>query len=456
MIWLRELPSELYLERPIPGAFIEFAEAELLPQIRITGYKQDEKRKTALHCLHNLVCAGLMGKTVADSRDKTKTPPLRIRVWDAIVNANMAVKATGSEASQCSTRYYRTPWVLRLKRLWELAMLSDEERNKVVGEDKGRLTGNVVLTTGKRQVSIYRRVRATRMAYEDMDWQNDPMGKTVLPGVMDAKLQYYRELEDKIEGVNRNNMRHTWEAEAYEKSGVDGKLKLAAFQPSVCVRLKYSGELHRCGRLYTKGPVGGQSLPKEVRRTIKIDGQKTVELDYGQFHIRMLYHFARIDPQHADLYQPEAVFKTFKSASPERKKAMRDLLKQATNILFNVDAKHKAVGAIRELFAEAEPRIRNLLYKTEKAGAAELLKRIEDAHPKIKDRFFTNVGTELLMSTDGYIMLWILDRFLEANKPALPVHDSLVVKQEDADFAEKTMADCYYAHLQFEPQINKK
>ena len=60
------------------------------------------------------------------------------------------------------------------------------------------------------------------------------------------------------------------------------------------------------------------------------------------------------------------------------------------------------------------------------------------------------------MTTDGRNMLRILSAFADAGKPALGIHDAVVCRQSDAKFAEETMVDAYYLHMQFEPTIDRK
>ena len=55
-------------------------------------------------------------------------------------------------------------------------------------------------------------------------------------------------------------------------------------------------------------------------------------------------------------------------------------------------------------------------------------------HPDLQDKFFTEVGMEL-MPTDGRIMLYILSEFANAGVPALGIHDSVVCRESDEDFA---------------------
>ena len=76
------------------------------------------------------------------------------------------------------------------------------------------------------------------------------------------------------------------------------------------------------------------------------------------------------------------------------------------------------------------------------------------AHPDLADQFFTNCGVEL-MTTDGRIMLHILEAFVDAGKPALGIHDSIVCRASDAEFAHETMTEMYRKFLLFDPVINR-
>ncbi len=52
-------------------------------------------------------------------------------------------------------------------------------------------------------------------------------------------------------------------------------------------------------------------------------------------------------------------------------------------------------------------------------------------------------------------MRHILLRFADAKKPALGIHDSLVVRKADADFAEEVMTDVYQMFLLHPPLIHR-
>jgi hypothetical protein len=50
-------------------------------------------------------------------------------------------------------------------------------------------------------------------------------------------------------------------------------------------------------------------------------------------------------------------------------------------------------------------------------------------------------------------MLHILTRLCDAERPALAIHDSLVVRKSDAAFTKKMMVDVYWQFFGFPPVI---
>lgn len=69
---------------------------------------------------------------------------------------------------------------------------------------------------------------------------------------------------------------------------------------AIHLRRIYSRDsLYKGGRHY--GP-WWQAIPKEFRSSITIDGQPTVELDFSEFHPRMMYAIAGVAPPEGDLY----------------------------------------------------------------------------------------------------------------------------------------------------------
>jgi hypothetical protein len=271
-----------------------------------------------------------------------------------------------------------------------------------------------------------------------------------------AKIIFaFRMIEGEMESINASNLQHSWQA--FRKCDGGRGLKIS-FQPSVCLRQIHSRRgLFKYTRQYTWGPMGGQGLSKQQRRGMLIDGEPTAELDFVAYDARLLYHLAKIDPKADDLYFPDRVcptFWSFQNATAEKRKLVRDFIKKCTNICWNTSSRSKAIGAVRMQLKKSDERLRDIIYKTEDTGAKGILARIQAVHPELADKFFTEAGADL-MTMDGMIMRYVLWRHAQAGKPALGVHDSVVVRASDAPFAEEIMNDVYRRAMGFLPKIRR-
>ncbi len=72
-----------------------------------------------------------------------------------------------------------------------------------------------------------------------------------------------------------------------------------------------------------------------------------------------------------------------------------------------------------------------------------MLNRILELHSEIRDDFFNPELYALTMSISAGVMLEILQKFSEKDMPVLPVHDSIIVKVSDVQYARKTMIRAY-------------
>lgn len=458
---LRDLPSRPFEKHRLPGEFKDFYCDYVAPLLSLTGYKQTEKNAVARHCIHNLICAG-PGECVADVR-KLALPGVRLRVgvWDAIVAAELATACLGSEESGKVTRYRATPKLLTLRREWELSLLVHLTlgRNTELTEPTPMAlvhlhSGKLDLLTGeplpeaeqRKPISI--REHVAKRAQPSPDGAPDP--EAIANG-----LAYFREVEDRIEQINSVNLDHAWKVQRRDPDtgrqysyGVDTRL-----------RQIHAGEFFRTVRLYTAGPLSGQSLSKEQRQTILIDGEAAAELDFSCMVVRMLYHRKGLNPA-GDLYRPERVLPKYyglANASDARKSVARDFVKRATNICWNVGSRSEANSSVGKFVAQHADSafLWKVIKQVESCSVAEIVDRIIAVHPKLRGDFFSGVGLEM-MTVDGQIMLGILSEFVaKEGKPALGIHDALVCKAADAAFAEETMVSVYRRFMLSEPKITR-
>ncbi len=446
---LRDRESRCFAIYELSGEFVRFVDEEVLPLVDLPGYKRTEKQIILRHATHNLILTGLAGRVVADGRNcRDKGVRLRVGVWDALVKAGFAELHRGSELSGKTTRYAATKKLLILRHQWELQMLEGIElfRNSELSSPTHRAlvylhTGKVDLFTGDPLPDEEKRKPVSFLDHLAKVAQPGPDGKAD-PRAIQNGLDYFKAKEDTIESINANNLTHGWAATCTHPDGTT-----TTFQPNVCLRQIHVGGFFQAARLYSFGELSGQNLPKEVRRTMLIDGEKVAELDYSGMHPRMLYHRERCNPS-GDIYQPELVLPGCATAP-----GVRGLIKQATNICLNCRSRRAAHSSINKKLLDHGDLGRMMLQ--EAGGVIGLVKRLEEAHATIFMHFFTGVGMEL-MTEDGKIMMAVMRAFRDAGKPALPIHDSVVCRVSDARFARATMVETYRQGQRYTPEIHRK
>ncbi len=449
---LRGLPSRLFSEEWLTEDFAEFVDEECLPRLQLTGYKIEEKRRRARHIIHNLLRRGLLNHAVADPRGKGSDSAKRVPIWDAVVEAGMARKATGSEMSGCVTRYFPTNWLMERRQLWELGLLRGKHY------DDGAL---VRLTTGRRcprtgkplpreeqyqPISIPDEIGLKAERDADNPFHPDP-------DAVENGMDFMRQLEDRIREINAFNSKFAWVVKR-PCSRVDGTPAKEEAQVSPSLRLVWSGRCFRYGRLYTWGPMGAQAISKAQRRTMTIGGEPAAELDFSGYHTLMIYHVGHVPEPDGDTYKPAEILPSLQDVSDDLREIARRLIKTLTNACWNTRSRREAEGVAFKELKNAPQALRRVVYEMEQSGPQDLLQRIEAAHPELmkQDRFYANVGEDL-METDGAIMLDILLELARGKRPALGIHDGVVVRERDVEAAKEAMRSNYYRYILNQPRI---
>ncbi len=431
---LRELPAYRFYEEPIPQAFRKRLTA-ILTEIKMTGYKLSRKKTLAASMLHNLVLASKVGGVVFDTRRASESEALlRAKVWDAVVEAGLASCCLGSEGAGMVTRYRAKGKLLQSFKGLELQLLdTDLERN----------TRRMLDPTWHALVVLH-----------DKEKKIIPFP----PKHLDATLggvsveEYLAIVENSIERINRSNIAHAWEAFRIIDPAT---LKMGAFQPCVCLKQKHSRKLFQYARLYTWSALSAQNLSKQERRLVRIDREPVTELDYSGHQFRILYHTCKINPSPGhDIYRVDKVlpkFASFKNTTDELRNEARDFVKIASIICLNTTSRLKAEKAVEKRLRN-NPAIARVIEKTEGTDARGIVCRIEKAHPDVSHRFFSKVGA-MLMTLDGVLMLRILEEFAKNDKPVLGIHDSILCKASDAEYAKLVMQIEYAELFGFLPVI---
>jgi len=170
-----------------------------------------------------------------------------------------------------------------------------------------------------------------------------------------------------------------------------------------------------------------QSLPGDLRKYILIDNQATIELDYGGFHIALLYAIEGIDyfkeDQNRDSYYVEGWD--------------RDDVKLLLQIVLNTSEKN-AIPAYNEAREEeGKDPIPSVKLK-------KLILAFEKMHMPIRGYFYKGWGITL-QNIDAKIAANVMMSCMMLNRRqfevivVLPIHDSFIVQQRHEDMLRRYM-----------------
>ena len=187
------------------------------------------------------------------------------------------------------------------------------------------------------------------------------------------------------------------------------------------------GSFEMGGRFY-----GGwwQNIPSAYRSVISINGYRTVEADYSQFHPNILYHLKQAKLTGEDAYE--------RILGSEH----RDLSKQIFNACLNSSYE-----------TNRPPKGMNISHTGFKWR--EIKDRLRKAHPQIEDAFFTDQGMRLQFY-DSQMAELVMLAFAKDKKPILPVHDSFLVLKDDQQLLLEKMKTAYQQVLGKDIKIDLK
>jgi len=189
-------------------------------------------------------------------------------------------------------------------------------------------------------------------------------------------------------------------------------------------RIFNQSSMKKGGRIYTDL----QNINKRMRPEIRIDGGETKELDYKNYHIRMLYNKNGQNPL-TDLYYSE--------------NWERALLKRSFTIAINSNSRGQAVLALQKhIKAKYDPLI----------DANDVLRWLESNHRGVVPFFYKEVGLDL-MYEDSCMASLVIDHFLSKNEPILPIHDSFCVRDYLEPELRSIMEDTYKKHMGYVPVV---
>ena len=168
------------------------------------------------------------------------------------------------------------------------------------------------------------------------------------------------------------------------------------------------GRFDRGGRLYALY----QNLPSSWRRHLYRDGERCVELDYGQLHAHMLYHKVGHELPDGDLYDLDL-------------DVDRGVLKELWFVLINAE-NHQSMYAYVKANLDLGPHT-----------AKEVVHAMKAKHQPIADFFHSDEGV-MLQRMDSRLAMRVVER-----TGALTVHDSFIIEQSREEELKTAMRECY-------------
>ena len=225
-----------------------------------------------------------------------------------------------------------------------------------------------------------------------------------------------------IVSMNKLNQSKEW---SYATQGV-GKRTLSA-SSLVLKRHFKNGSFDSYGRIHCPA----QSLRKSIRKTLLIDGEKTVELDFKGMSPSLAYVCAGLDagdrPQEleGDPYHIPGY--------------TRDRVKLAFQVCMNTDSRQKAIKTIS--------------VSANGVDARSLVTAIEKHHQQISSLFYQGIWMSTLTIYESDIMQQILQHCNGYGIPALPIHDAIVCKKSDGEMVQKFMKRCFEVKCGVNPVI---
>lgn len=198
----------------------------------------------------------------------------------------------------------------------------------------------------------------------------------------------------------------------------------------------FNGSLSHGGRFYG---ATHQTMRKQHRQHITIDGEPTVELDYSALHPNLLLWRTGGDYV-ADPYSEIA----------GKAGISRELVKAFLLRLINSEdvadfCRVVSSSGNSSIKAEAEAgRAEDWFIPGVPTGykGADFVKDVEAAFPTLAGSFGGSIGLEL-QHLDSNLMADVLAKCLKVGIIALPVHDSVIVPESRSDEAREIMQSCY-------------
>lgn len=235
--------------------------------------------------------------------------------------------------------------------------------------------------------------------------------------VMDSLFSYGSNVSDleKQRQLNRVRINHDFEM---------GKKVFVVFP---LYRVFNNSTFGEGGRFYGSAE---QYSSKSSRKKIYIDRQPTIERDYKNLHIKMLY----------DLVGIQLTSDSYTIHFKDGENYKRSFIKKCVMMLINSPTQEKARKAIQN---ELNHHDYDKGYKSNR-----IIKDIKDKHQSISRYFGSGKGLKL-QNIDSEIALEVMYHFAKKDIPCLCIHDSFIVDKSYQNELDEVMKGKYCEVMRF-------
>ena len=194
-------------------------------------------------------------------------------------------------------------------------------------------------------------------------------------------------------------------------------------------RIFNNSDFAQGGRLY-----GGfwQAMSSDERQEhILIEGDCCVELDYGQMSLMILYGLIGAKPPEGDLYDLSA-----EGIPTESRPGIKKVIQAIIN---SPELPRRLPKGSRKHFPS-------------RVNLRDILKAVERKHPMIFPLMNSGIGMQLFRK-ESDILSNVLITLQARGIVALPVHDAVVVRDDNSDKAKAVMKDIFRGHTGVTPDV---
>ncbi len=194
-------------------------------------------------------------------------------------------------------------------------------------------------------------------------------------------------------------------------------------------RIFNNSDFAQGGRLY-----GGfwQAMSSDEREEhILIEGDCCVELDYGQMSLAILYGLTGTKPPEGDLYDLSA-----EGIPTDYRKGIKTVIQALIN---SSKVPTKMPKGVRKLIPS-------------RYSIKDILEAVVRKHPAIYPQMTSGIGMQLFRK-ESDILVDVLITLQAKGIVALPVHDAVVVRDDNSDKAKAVMKKVFKEHTGITPDV---